>query len=173
MSTIKEKKIVFCDICNTIADINGQLVKRGYEKLEEFYPAPIPARVWEDHSIYRDANPINQVLDLVRELSSQANTELIYLTARHKSALPITWLWLLRNAAPLGKLMASHGEAKGSIIGRVMQERKAQEFILIDDAPREISSTWEMISNSSIKGQVLVPSYQYNSHLPGRRLAVV
>lgn len=93
--------IIFVDICNTIANVNNQLVKRGFHT--DIYPCEVPVHVWEDTLTFKEAEPIKPVIYFVTKLA--AIGKIFYLTARSQKFHDVTSDWLRRHGLPEGPII--------------------------------------------------------------------
>jgi hypothetical protein len=154
------REILFCDVCNTIANVNKELEKRGFRT--DIYPSPIDKEVWKDNRIFIDAEPIWSVIELLRELST--SYDIIYLTARPTSLNKLTSDWLCRYGLPGCPIVHTNGLLKGAFM-------RPGVYGIIEDSPHEISSVLQACPNSAL----YVPDWIYNRHIEpdkGQRISL-
>ncbi|KLU62319.1 hypothetical protein CEB3_c13630 [Peptococcaceae bacterium CEB3] len=146
-----ERKIFFVDICNTLADVNGQLNLQGYQT--NMYPAAIPADVFTA-GLFRQAEPIWQVVNLVKRLSERYS--IVYLTARRESVRQVTLEWLKGYSLPAGPVIHTGSRLKGELV----RELANLDWIAgaIEDSPQEIARYAEAIPGI----RLLVPEWPHN-----------
>lgn len=54
-------RIVIVDIDNCIANVNKALKDKGYRT--DIYPSPVPSRLFDDGSIFKNAEPMKSVIE--------------------------------------------------------------------------------------------------------------
>ena len=54
-------RIVVVDIDNCIANVNKALKDKGYRT--DIYPSPVPSRLFDDGSIFKNAEPMKSVIE--------------------------------------------------------------------------------------------------------------
>lgn len=150
-------KTIAIDLCNTIADVIGELeVRLGHNPNpnQYFHPGLIDKpNYFEDNlDIFLVAKPIGNSAEILRELS--INNNIVYITARPKIAEFVTRVWLKRNNYPLSKIYFTNN--------KVDIAAKLGVDLAIDDAPFEI----ERYINAGI--EVLTKEQTYNTRLPNR-----
>ena len=158
-----KEKIFFVDICNSLADVNSQLRNMGYRT--DIYPVQIPAKVWADMSIFRNAHPIQSVCDFVKSL---AGYKLIYLTARPIEARESTLLWLEKHGLPKAPLIHTNGRSKGEFVKAFSFDKNVAVVGAIEDSPHEIRNYTEVVPEMDL----YIPQWEYNKHIDGKRLEV-
>jgi hypothetical protein len=155
------RKTWLIDICNSLADLNTELEKRGFRT--DIYPAPSPKEIWQDMSIYSTARPIWNIIRLVKKLAE--TSDIIYLTARPVEAREVTLEWLEKYGLPKAPLIHTNGRLKGEFV-RAFQPDLAIAGA-IEDAPHEIASYLQAKPDM----ELLVPDWGYNAHIKdGKRI---
>lgn len=127
--------LIAVDICNTLADVNGQISrlagghKRDQYGLEDIgYPEP--QRFFEDHpDVFSAASPIPDSLRAIRKLAEKFR--IVYVSARPAWARGRTVEWFQMHQLPPGPLYLTKDKAK------VM--RKLRPLFAIEDSPEEIA----------------------------------
>ncbi|MFT9486776.1 MAG: hypothetical protein ACH0QD_05350 [Tepidibacillus sp.] len=157
------EKIFFCDIDNTVANINIALESRGINT--DIYPANVPTEVWEDLDIYKNALPITPIIRMVKDLSK--DYKIVFLTARPNELFDITYFWLEKWGLPNHSILHTNGRDKGQFVKIFELTEKVIGFI--EDSPQEIESII-----AAKKDIVLyVPDWTYNKHIKvGKRIRV-
>ena len=151
------EKTIAVDVCNTIADIIGELeVRLGHNPnpSQYFHPGLLdkPSFFENNLDIFLNAKPIGNSAEVLRKLSMHNN--IVYITARPKIAEFVTRVWLKKNGYPLGKIYFSNNKVEvASILG---------VDIAIDDAPFEL----DRYTNAGF--DVLVKKQSYNSGFSDR-----
>lgn len=147
-----KKPIALVDICNTLADVNGELTKLLGENPdpESYFHQGVTKTTFIDNpQLFSEASVIKGAVEGVNELSNKY--EVVYLTARPEWAREITEQWLKRNGFPEGKIIFSGDKASVAI------ELKAS--VAIDDAPFELNALSEVVPT------VLIHKQSYNLNL--------
>lgn len=150
-------KTIAIDICNTIADINGELDKRlGHSSnpYQYFHSAlsDKPFYFEKNLDIFLMAKPIGNSVEILRELS--IHNTIMYITARPKISEFVTRLWLKNNGYPLSKIYFTNNKVEISF--------KLDIDLAIDDSPFEL----ERYISAGI--EVLTKEQTYNIGLPNR-----
>lgn len=156
--------LVIVDICNTLANVNEQLNKRGYRT--DSFPCEAPPQIWNDERIFREAEPIRPILYFVRRLSEVAT--IVYLTARPQKFHEVTEDWLKRYNAPSAPTFYTEGRTKGEIVKNILRDAD-QNVIVFEDSPAEIESILELMPDVSL----FIPDWDYNRHIKGNRLDII
>ncbi len=149
------KNFIFVDICNTLANVNAELAKRGVDT--SIYPSDIPDGIWNDVSIFSEAEPIMPVVELVRELAGQY--DIVYLTARPPSARYITLSWLQRNHLPKAPLIHTNGRLKAEFVAAYSLTENV--IGVVEDAPHELQSIMRVRPDVPL----YIPDWNYNKHI--------
>lgn len=128
-------KIIGVDICNTIADVMGELNKRfGNSPTPNVYFHPglsgIPTFFEDNLDVFLDAKVIESSNIVLRELA-KAN-KIVYITARPEKAYFVTKLWLKRNGFPKGEIYFTKEKPKIANMLKV--------DVVFEDAPHEIDN---------------------------------
>lgn len=153
--------IVLLDICNTIADINGQIeVITGLKRSEGlfFHPALYPGWFEENMNIFKDAPAMPGSVEGVNRLREEGY-KIVYLSARPESARGITEEWLQRKGFPNCPLLFTDKKVEAIQQAGICQEDIA---FAIDDAVHEI----EQYKKAGIF--VYVPKWDYNTQEENR-----
>lgn len=150
------KSYVFVDICNTLADVNAELEKRGIRT--DLYPADVPGTIWGDDFVYHDAAPMLPVIERVKHLGKLH--ELVYLTARPVSARSVTLDWLARHRLPLAPLIHTKGKLKADFISAYALTERVSG--VVEDAPHELQAMVQAIPYLPL----YIPDWSYNRHIP-------
>lgn len=148
-------KTIAVDICNTIADVIGELeVRLGHNPNPDqyFHPGLLnkPRFFEENLDIFLNAKPIGNSADVLWELSKFNNV--IYITARPKMSEFVTRVWLKKNGFPLNKIYFTNN--------KVEIATKLSVDLAIDDAPFEL----EGYINAGF--EVLTKYQTYNASYP-------
>jgi hypothetical protein len=149
-----KKKVLFVDICNSIANVNSQLNLMGYQT--DVYPSPVPADVFTEE-LFRAAEPIWPVINVVKRLSERHS--IVYLTARPEKVRTVTLEWLKAYDLPAGPLVHTNGRLKGEIA----LELVCADWIAgaVEDSPHEIEGYLKLVPGM----QVLVPDWPHNKEI--------
>lgn len=151
--------VLFVDLCNTVANVNAELQKRGVDT--DHYPATFKTYEtihWDD--ILKEAAPIEPVISLVHDLSHQFNV--IYLTARPIHTMRISLEWIHRHGLPQAPILHTRGRDKGRFVAHY-GDRVAG---IIEDSPSEIKSVLEVNPNIDL----YIPDWSYNREFTGKRI---
>lgn len=148
------------DICNTLADINGQLVKKIPGYCNSTYPFPIPDGYFTSPDglrVFSDAEPF---LGTEKLLSSLAELfgGLVYVTTRPPEAEFVTRRWLAKHGYPESKIVFCKWEEKTAVYSSLAPH------LIIEDDPRVLETV------KALNTLVMVPQWPYNSHIKGRRI---
>lgn len=149
------KEILFVYICNTLANINEQLKKRGVRV--DIYPSPVPSDLFNDTVIFKEARPIIPVINKVKELAKEF--ALIYLTARSTKIKVLNENWLISNGLPPAPIIYTNGRRKGEFF-------TSKVYGIVEDAPNEIQSV--LAHRSDV--EIFIPDWPYNRHFFGNRI---
>lgn len=128
------KKIrIACDICNTLADVNGELEKRGFVRENgTYFIAGLDADYFANNlDVFEKATPFDGAAEKLCNFAKNG-FEIVYLTARPKVAKTVTKNWLKKNGFPKGKLVFSNNKP-GDF-------KRLNCAFAIDDAPHEIKN---------------------------------
>lgn len=169
------KRIILVDLDNSIANVNGELQKRGYST--DVYPSPIPSCIFNDESIYRNARPIGSVIDTIKELNREGQDMFLFFTARssEKHIHVTTQEWLVKNTPFTFPMFYTKGIPKGNLIKSIysFKTMRDYEWVVLDDAPHEIMSYLNLKNEANIKMDFYIPDWSYNRHIDfGKRIAV-
>jgi len=127
--------LIAVDICNTLADINGQISIIGGGRQRDHYGLedlgyPDARRFFEQNpEVFSRATPIPDALRAMRKLAE--NFRIAYVSARPAWARERTVEWLRRYELPPGPLYLTREKAA------VM--RKLRPLFAIEDSPEEIA----------------------------------
>lgn len=148
------RQVFFVDICNTLADVNGQLNLRGFQT--SVYPALVPPEAFTEE-LFRDAAPIWPVINLVKWLAERYS--IVYMTARPEKVRKVTLEWLESHSLPAGPVIHTNGRLKGEIALELVH----REWIAgaIEDSPHEITGYAEAIHGI----RLLVPDWPHNQEI--------
>lgn len=148
IETKTKTKLVCIDIDNTLANVNRELEKLGYNI--DIYPNPfIDKNFWlnfEGQMLLFNAQPITTTLAIMNTIYTNFDVEIFFATARPLELIDITYAWLIKN----------------NILGEVyFTENKLQidADIYIEDDPFTIE---KLLKNQKT---VLIPSWSYNRHI--------
>lgn len=158
---MSKKKVFFVDICNTLADINGELSKMGYQT--DVYPCLAPAEIYTER-LFRKAQPIWTCINLVKKLAESHS--IVYLTARDEKMREVTQEWLTAYSLPAGPVVHTHSRLKGDIV----LELVPAEWIggAIEDSPQEIEGYRRTIAGI----RLLIPDWPHNQGTQGFHIPV-
>jgi len=156
-------KIVVADVCNTLGNVNGELARRGYDI--SVFPSDIPANLFQDHSLFSVAQPLNESIFLLRQLATRYS--IVYLTARPMESEAVTESWLERNNCPKGLLLHTMGRLKGEFF-QFFQHLGIEVAGVLEDAPHEIAS----IREDQPHVKTYIPRWHYNEHIPGSSIPI-
>ncbi|MEG6569110.1 5' nucleotidase, NT5C type [Thermoanaerobacterium thermosaccharolyticum] len=141
-----KSKLVCCDIDNTLANVNAQLLKAGYDTSQ--YPNPaLNDDFWtsyEGFEILIKAQKIkntSKILDVLDELGA----DIFFATSRDMRLKELTRKWIEKN-----------GIYNEHTIYFTATKHILEADIYIEDNPEQISKLL------SIDKPVLIPSWQYN-----------
>lgn len=147
-----KKPVALVDICNTLADVNGELEKLLGENTDPssyFHQGVTKTTFIDNPQLFSEASVIKGSVEGVNKLSDKY--EIVYLTARPGWAEKITKDWLKKNGFPKGKIIFSRDKAS------IAKELKAS--VAIDDAPFELNALSEVVPT------VLIHKQSYNLNL--------
>lgn len=151
------------DICNSLADINGQLEKKFSGYCNSTYPFPIPAEYFTSPGgmrVFWDADPFPETARLLNNLAELFGN-VIYVTTRPKVAKFITKRWLMKHGYPNGEIVFCYWKEKTEVYDSLAPH------LIIEDDPRVIETAIGL--NTSI----IVPQWPYNSHIKGGKIVPV
>lgn len=121
------------DICNTIADVNGEIKKvfgANPNPLSYLHPGVSPNFFKYNTWIFEKALPFKGAAAVLNQLAKIY--KIVYITARPKEAELITLKWIEKNGFPMGKIFFSPQKHETAKHLNVMAA--------IEDAPHEIDS---------------------------------
>lgn len=147
------------DICNTLADINGQLERKIQGYRNDVYPFPLPENYFTSPiglCVFRDAKPFPETAGILRSMS-RVFGGITYVTSRPQEAEFVTRRWLTKNGFPEGEIVFCQGEEKLSVYSRL------KPFLIIEDDPQ----TLEAAITTNLNIPIIVPQWPYNSHIKG------
>lgn len=147
--------MVVCDICNTIANVNGYL--KDYAGISlDMYPAPIPKKFFrspEGLRCFALARPFLGAMEAVRNLAEKLGG-LAYVTCRPREAEFVTKRWLRLHTFPDAPVVfCRDAQAK------VDAATSLGAVLVLEDDPRAA----ELYARAGIT--VLLPDWPYNRHL--------
>ncbi|MDK2816243.1 MAG: hypothetical protein PWR22_872 [Moorella sp. (in: firmicutes)] len=146
------------DICNTIANVNAEIL-RSYDVSLDVYPFPeLPAGFFsttEGLTLLARAKPLAGAAEVLKNYALHGH-EIIYITSRPVIAANITREWL-----------AAHGFPRGSIVFLPRGYKKvfAAHYgigLFFEDDPIEAAGLQEAVC------QVYMPVWPYNRNVKGR-----
>jgi len=144
----KKTKLVCVDIDNTLANVNNELKKLGYDI--NIYPNPfIDNDFWlnfEGQMLLFNAELIKTTLAILNTLYHNFDVEIFFATSRPLDLIDITYAWLIKN-----NIMADVYFTKN--------KPQLDADIYIEDEP----TTIEKLIN--LQKTVLVPKWPYNAHI--------
>jgi len=151
-----EKEIFFVDICNTLADVNGQLNLLEFQT--DVYPSRVPTEVFTEE-LFRQAEQIWPIVKLVKKMAQHCS--IVYLTARREEMRSVTLEWLKTFALPAGPVIHTNGRLKGE----VALELVSPEWIggAVEDSPQEIEGYIRAIPGI----RLLIPEWTHNEGTMG------
>lgn len=152
------KQVMVVDICNTLANVNEQLERLGFDIRQ--YPAAVPGEVFHKGDVFLKANPINETIFMLRMMAIRY--EVVYLTARSFSSREITLQWLEKHDCPSGRVHHTLGYKKGDFFRHFMKSGMKVEAVF-EDSPQEIES----IRTVAPDVKIYIPRWHYNEHVKG------
>jgi antitoxin component YwqK of YwqJK toxin-antitoxin module len=148
MEAKSKTKLVCVDIDNTLANVNAELEKLGYDI--SIYPNPyIDKNFWlnfEGQMLLLNAEIIKTTLAIISSIYTNFNIEIFFATTRPLDLIDITYAWLIKN----------------NILSEVYFTQNKLQLdadIYIEDDPAVIET---LLKNNKT---VLVPRWEYNSHI--------
>ena len=149
--------LVGFDLCNTLADVNGELVSRLGPRPASVYFHPAlaekPTYFRDQLDIFRDAKPLEGARQFVWQMVREGNG-IVYISARPAEALAITREWLVIHGFPSGEVLFT--KDKVSII------QSLGVRLMVEDAPFEL----DRLQCAGVP--FLVPAWDYNAEYPNR-----
>jgi len=106
------------DLCNTIADINGQIERRFRVKAETYPVYGIPRNFFSlpgGLAMFHKATPYFYSAEVLRNIT-RAGSEIIYVTTRPEKAADVTEKWIKKHGFPHGKIIFTSRERKADYI---------------------------------------------------------
>lgn len=155
--------MIVCDICNTLADINGYLTRYAGISLET-YPAPIPKdffRSGEGLRCFLEARPFPGAAEAVRGLADRLGG-LVYLTCRPREAEFVTKRWLELHGFPFAPVFFCQGPED-----KLRAAKAVGASLALEDDPEAA----KLYAQAGIA--VLLPDWPYNRHVKGDAIARV
>jgi len=152
------------DICNTLANVNGQLAKEIKDYCFDKYPFPVPAKYFTSPAgmrVFRDAQPIPGTIEMLNSLAESFGGP-VYVTTRPPEAEFITRRWLAKHGYPKGDILFCQYEEKISIYSSLAPH------LIVEDDPRVLEKAKEELNILT-----LVPQWPYNRHIKGNRIVPV
>ena len=145
------RKLICCDICNSIADINAELEKIFGKRKEGVYcfDGATPEWFQEHLDIFEKASPIPGSAAALRMASRIF--KIVYVTKRPVESHDITVRWLESNGFPEGEIL--YARDKGRAV------KALNPAFAIEDSPEDI------LSYMREDIPVLAVSTDYNSSL--------
>ncbi|MGH2331798.1 hypothetical protein [Thermoanaerobacter mathranii] len=148
MEAKSKTKLVCVDIDNTLANVNAELKKLGYDI--SIYPNPyIDKNFWlnfEGQMLLFNAEIIKTTSAIINSIYNNFDVEIFFATARPLELIDITYAWLIKN----------------NILSEIyFTQNKVQldADIYIEDDPVTIET---LLKNGKT---VLIPRWKYNSHI--------
>jgi len=150
LSNVKDKTVCI-DIDNTLANVNAELISRGYDISQ--YPNPkLKDNFWKtDHGkrILLDAQPIKNTIRIAHTLINMGANP-IFATKRSTALTAITYKWFQKHIKPIwGKSSVFYSQNKVSL----------NADIYFEDNPAEIL---EMLKAGKT---VFTPTWSYNDSI--------
>lgn len=156
--------LVVVDICNTLANVNNELTKRGV-MIGNTYPSSVPSHLWNDTTIFSNAESIDNVCYFVRRLGETFD-RLVYLTSRPGSLSEVAEDWLSKQRLPKAPIIYTNGEPKGEYLNQLAS--KEESVVVLEDSPVDILSIKEVRSDILL----FIPQWTYNQHIEGHHLRI-
>lgn len=147
--------MVVCDICNTLADINGYLTRYAGVSLET-YPAPIPKgffRSGEGLRCFLEARPFPGAAEAVRGLAEKLGG-LVYVTCRPREAEFVTKRWLELHGFPFAPVFFCQDTES-----KLRAAKAVGAALALEDDPEAA----RLYARAGIT--VLLPDWPYNRYL--------
>ena len=155
--------MIAADICNSLADIDGQLKKKISGYCNNQYPFPIPDGYFTSLSgfrTFRDAEPFPGSARLLNSLAELFGG-VVYVTTRPLKTEIITRRWLAKRGYPEGKIFFCNWYEKAEIYSSL------KPHLIIEDDPRVLEEI------KKLNFLVLVPQWPYNSSITGDKIIPV
>ncbi|TEB04739.1 5' nucleotidase, deoxy (Pyrimidine), cytosolic type C protein (NT5C) [Pelotomaculum schinkii] len=149
--------VVGADLCNTIANVNLELLKYFSINYLTYPFSEVPQGFFETSrglEILLKAEPLPNAHAVLRNLNGQGH-RIEYITNRPKSAYFVTRRWLELNGFPAGRIVFTENpeEKANYVISRGIQ-------LFFEDDPRVISNL-----NKTGALEIFVKDWQYNRSL--------
>lgn len=119
--------VILVDICNSIADVNSVLAKRGVDISR--YPARVDFPLEEWLRVFWEAKPYPSAVEILN-LAVQHGFEIFYVTSRPQEALFVTRRWLDVHKFPPGDLIIGIRPEE-----KVIVARELMPYLIIEDDP--------------------------------------
>ncbi|EAC6444033.1 hypothetical protein EPB42_15505, partial [Listeria monocytogenes] len=161
-------RIVIVDIDNCIANVNKALKDKGYRT--DIYPSPVPSRLFDDGSIFKNAEPMKSVIENIEGIIDDKKDMCMFLTSRpnkkHISS-EITRQWINEHTPFTFPFYFTDGVPKGEVIRKVFSDKAIREYewIIFDDSPHEIISYLNLKNDINVDMEIYIPAWEYNSHI--------
>jgi len=155
--------LIATDICNSLADIDGQLRRKIPGYCNKQYPFPIQKGYFmslEGLRCFRDAKPFPGSARLLNSLAELFGG-IVYVTTRPSEAEVITRKWLAKHGYPEGEIIFCKWHEKAEIYSSL------KPHLIIEDDPRVLK---EVVKLDFL---VVVPQWPYNSHIKDDKIIPV
>lgn len=152
------------DICNSLANINGQLAKEINGYCYDKYPFPLPEKYFTSSAgmrVFRDAEPFSGTAEILSSLAELFGG-IVYVTTRPPEAKFVTRRWLAKHGYPKGDILFCKCEEKTSVYISLAP------LLVIEDDPRVLETAKEALG-----APIIVPQWPYNRHIAGSRIQPV
>lgn len=150
------------DLCNTIADINGQIERRFKAKAETYPVYGIPRNFFSSPgglAMFHNATPYFCAVDVLHNIA-RTGSEIIYVTTRPEKAACVTEKWLKKHGFPDGEIIFTSRERKADYIIKT-----GIDYVFEDD-PLILST---LMRQSGIKC-LFVKQWPYNKGLTNEKI---
>jgi len=155
--------MIAVDICNTLADVNGQLKRRIPGYCSGRYPYPLPEGYFKSPAglnIFRSAEPLPGSVDFLNGLAELFG-EVVYVTARPPEAEGVTRRWLGEHGYPEGEIVFCQRHEKAGFYATLGPDA------VLEDDPEVL----EQLKEFNVL--VFAPQWPYNGHIRGGRIMPV
>jgi len=150
------------DLCNTIADINGQIERRFKVKAETYPVYGIPRNFFSSSrglAMFQKAAPYFYAAEVLRNIARDG-CEIIYVTTRPQKAACVTEKWLKKHGFPYGEIIFTSRERKADYI------IKTGISYVFEDDPLILST---LVRQSGIR-RLFVKQWPYNRGLANEKI---
>lgn len=153
------------DICNTLADVDGQLRRRIKGYSNAVYPFPLPEWFFRSSGgmrVFKDAAPLPGSVEFVSALA-ELYGDVFYVTSRPPEAEGVTRRWLARHGYPDGELVFCPWQEKPAVYASLAPGA------VVEDDPRVLARLAAELPGVT----VFAPQWPYNRHVRGGRIVPV